>query len=213
MVKEKNFQTEKYVSGLYIVFVVLFSATILFVSISRASLDIWASENNFDKARNCPIEFIIKADAHGIEKGSYNLPSISVLPGSPLYILKDIRDELWIGFSTGPESKATTALLVADKKMSASKSLFEDNKGDKAVELAREALEYIKRAKSEWQKASNDEPQMCSPIDNKIFNAGLAYEEVLKTSGKKAAGDKNEFREVLLQIQEWNEKQKEEKEN
>ncbi len=211
MGKKSNFKSEDTFRVIYVLIVILLSILILFISLARASLDIWASESNFDIARNCPIEFIVKGEGDEVIKGKHYLPGVTVLPGNPWYGFKELRDEVWIRMNSNPEKKAETALMIADKRMSTSRRLFEEQESKTAIIKAGEAYDYLRVADAEWKLAKQNNADLCSPTENQIFFAGLAYEEILQKVDLPFAEDTDKYNELLGNINDWNENQKEER--
>lgn len=111
--------------------------SILFVSISRASLEIATSIDNRETLRKIPIEcgdFI------------YKLPHARTLPTSKIYFLKRFRDWLWLNFTSEAKGKSEVALFIADKKMAEALRLFELGENKIALETSLEAVNKLKYA-------------------------------------------------------------------
>ncbi len=211
MERKRNTSPGDVAGVLYVSVVILLSVLILFISLAKASLDIWASENNFEKARSCPVEFVVSEKDGQVEKGSHYLPGITILPGNPWYGLKEVRDVFWMKLSGDYENRAKTALIIADKRMSVSRKLFEEQKNKTAIIKTGEAFDFLVTAKAEWDRAKAKNPDLCNPVENQIFFAGLAYEEILAKIDSSFIEDLDKYNDMLNKIKAWNEKQKEEK--
>jgi len=155
---------------------------VLFISISRASLDTAATKGKDLGIRNLPIEYEMDGN-----KQIYKLPQARMLPDDPLYIFKRIRDFLWIEFTTGKQAKSEVALFIADKKMAETDKLLSENKTNLALLTSREAFNKLQYAKKLYE---NDQ----------IYYAGFAYAKILERYGQK-----------IKELDEWNATQKKEK--
>jgi len=101
-----------------------------------------------------------------------------VLPGSPLWPIKVIRDKFWLLITTNPSRKAEILLLFADKRVAASEILFEQDNPDEGYSTLTKAEKYLQEAAN--QEASNRK----SGIDTTDFltrlaNASLKHAEVI----------------------------------
>src|SRR5437773_910009 len=64
----------------------------------------------------------------------YTLPYPgSIAPDNFLWPAKVLRDKVWVQFSLSSEKKAQTLLLIADKRLASSLSLFKENKPELAA--------------------------------------------------------------------------------
>ena len=98
-------------SALYAAAALIIGFGVLFISLAKASLQIWAVEDTENQLRIKPIEFVIIHDNGSTESGSYKLPEIKTLPTSPLYGLKTARNYLWLGLTTGSVNSITFITL------------------------------------------------------------------------------------------------------
>lgn len=69
-----------------------------------------------------------------------------ILPDSPFWFFKALRDKVWLGFTTNPLKKAELALLFSDKRLEASKLLFEKGKPDIALSTLSKGEKYLEVA-------------------------------------------------------------------
>lgn len=69
-----------------------------------------------------------------------------ILPDSPLWSVKALRDWVWYYFTFNPLKKAELALLFSDKRIMASKLLFESKKPDIAVSTFTKGEKYLEIA-------------------------------------------------------------------
>jgi hypothetical protein len=101
---------------------------ILYISFTRAGLEKVNDDERYDRLRNISISYQQK------ETGSwqcYKLPESRILSNNPIYFFKKIRDNLWIQFSRNPIDKSRITLLVADKKISETITLYKKNTDNK----------------------------------------------------------------------------------
>lgn len=78
----------------------------------------------------------------------YSLPYAGgILPDSPLWPLKALRDKLWYMVAFDSQKKANLNLLFADKRLVSAKMLFENNKPDLGLTTLTKAEKYLERAK------------------------------------------------------------------
>lgn len=102
----------------------------------------------------------------------------NVLPDSPLWFLKVIRDRVWLLITTNPSRKAELKLLFADKRVAASEILFEKGEADIGFSTLTKAEKYLEEASQ--AEVQNRE----KGIDTKDFlmrlaNASLKHAEVI----------------------------------
>lgn len=76
----------------------------------------------------------------------YELPYSGLLPGSALYPLKALRDKILELVITDPTKKSNFYLLQADKRMSASLTLFELNKDTLAETTLSKGQNYLEKS-------------------------------------------------------------------
>ncbi|MFA5828349.1 MAG: DUF5667 domain-containing protein [Candidatus Shapirobacteria bacterium] len=191
----------------YMVVSLLLGVVILVVSMARAGLEIMAVEGNEETLRNDPIKFVIVNDEFEKEEYFYKLPEAGMLPTNPFYGFKKVRDFLWVKFSSGSIKKAKVQLLVADKRMAEAKILLEDNRSKVGLEASQEAFDALKLAEisiSGVQEETDDSRQMQS----RIFKAGFAYMQILKTSENSFELDTSKYNQLIKELDEWNQKQK-----
>ncbi len=75
----------------------------------------------------------------------------TILPDSPFWSFKAIRDKVLYTFTINPLKKAELALLFADKRLLLSKSLFENKKPDIALSTLSKGEKYLEIAvNQEW---------------------------------------------------------------
>ena len=107
----------------------------------------------------------------------------NVLPDSPLWGLKVLRDKIWFGVTTSHLRKAQLALLFSDKRILMTKVLFEKGKPDIALSTFLEGEKYLVTAVNEEKNArsqgvNTDDFLMklaSSAAQHKVIMDGLMY--------------------------------------
>lgn len=77
----------------------------------------------------------------------YNLPYPGILPDHPLYLIKQLRDQILLNLIASPVKKTEFHILLADKYLAMSTLLLDKNKPDLAVETVKKSGEQLKLAK------------------------------------------------------------------
>jgi len=120
----------------------------------------------------------------------YALPYPGLLPDSPLYVLKAIRDRIVEILISDPIKKANFELLAADKRLNEGVSLF--NKGEKNYALAETAISkgenYFEKGIAQVEKAKK-QGIVTAGISQRFYLASLKHREVIKSLINKSRGD------------------------
>jgi len=179
---------------LLILGVILGAGLILLISISRASLEIV----NKDEKENT-----IRVEAVNLDnKIIYKLPQAGILPGNPLYFLKEARNWFWEKFSFGEERKARILLLLADKKMAECRKLIEKGEERLAFESGVQATDKLKYAYTVALGIRENSIEK-KQILKQISEASLAYEIITGELKDKSVQQKiNDFQKEEIQ-KEW----------
>lgn len=192
-------------------FVVALGLVLVFVSITRASLDILAKEIDEDAIKNRYLEFTIRYGDGETEPANYNLPEVGMLPNNPFYGFKKIRDWMWLNLSSGV-NKSKLAILMADKKMTEAGQLFLANQNRTAIEAGIEAMDKLEYANS--LLAANPQPDDNTRFLRKqVLQAGYAYMEIARLGAKNFDLDQVKYNGLLERIESWNQKQEAERWN
>lgn len=121
-------------------------------------------------------------------KVEYYLPYPGVLPDSPLYVLKAIRDRLQLVLTFDEAQKAGKELLYADKRIGAAEALASGGKIDLAVSTATKAEKYLESAVNRVKKLSGSGRDVKSMMMT-LEKAAAKHREIL--------GSRPEFVEAL----------------
>ena len=100
-----------------------------------------------------------------------------VLPDSPLWTLKAIRDWAWYFVTIDPLKKAELALLFSDKRLIASKLLLEAKKPDLAVSTFTKGEKYLEIAVRE-EEIARQKGKDTSEFLKKLANASLKHRQI-----------------------------------
>jgi hypothetical protein len=128
------------------------------------------------------------ASSASLAKMEYYLPYPGILPDSPLYKIKALRDrvELWLTFN--PTDKASKELQFADKRINAAIFLMQGGKANLAVSTATKAEKYLESAVNlalDETKKGKDMKSLLGEMD-KSANKHL---EVLNDLAAKVGGE------------------------
>lgn len=88
-------------------------------------------------------------------KVEYYLPYPGILPDSPLYKVKAVRDRLLLVLTFDETRKVEKELLYADKRIGAAEALAGGGKVDLAVSTATKAEKYLESAVNRVKKLSS----------------------------------------------------------
>ncbi len=84
----------------------------------------------------------------------YQLPYPGrILPDSPFWVVKAVRDRVWYSLTRNPSKKAELSLLFSDKRLAMSKMLFEKQKPELAFSTLTKGEKYLETAVSMEEEA------------------------------------------------------------
>jgi len=92
----------------------------------------------------------------------------TILPDTPLWSVKALRDRVWYTLTTDHLKKAEMALLFSDKRLQSSLMLFEGKKPDIALSTLSKGEKYLETAMDEETKAR------ASGVNTSLFLTKLA---------------------------------------
>jgi len=186
-------------------FLVIISLIILFWSLVSAGFDKLKTDIRDNVLRNIPIEYVKEIGNGEKIKKVYKVPDSNVEPGNMGYSLKRFRDQLWILLSRTPKEKAEVYLLMADKRMFETTKLIKDGKSDYLIsETLENSIYNLMEAKKNLFEESKKDPDFFK-IDLQINQAGLAYEDIVKSLNYKS----EKTNKIIDELKIWNEKNKE----
>jgi hypothetical protein len=162
-----SYLMKKFLLGLG-VFVVAFA--ILSVSILESS--------SISYSFKSPLPSPQDKDAN-ISEINYVLPNAgSVLPDSPLWNLKALRDRVWYLITPSPLKRAELALLFSDKRLAAAKTLIENKKINIAISTLTKGEKYLEIAVSE-ENIAKSQGYDTTGFLNKLALASLKHREII----------------------------------
>ena len=163
------------------VFFLMLGLVILYISISRATLEMMIKDEKENSLRKLPITAEIINREGKVEKINYKFPETRTLPSSPFYFIKEIRDSFWINFTTDPINKSRILLLMADKKMEEVR-LMSNSRANKQIIIRTviEAIDKLKLAGEELKKEDLNKIEN-QQIQIQINQAVYVYKEIIKS--------------------------------
>ncbi len=173
-----------------ILVVVLFALCILFISVFRTA------EIKYKFGPNSSTTY----SKDEIPKIDYSLASPgSVLPDSPLWTLKAFRDKVWLLTTRNPTRYAEILLLFADKRLAASKLLFEKGESEIGLSTLTKAEKYLESAANK-EKENRNKGLETKEFLQVLAIASLKHLEVIKQIYSMAS---DEVRPYIIQIQDY----------
>ena len=110
----------------------------------------------------------------------YNLPfQGDILPDSPFWIFKAMRDRVWYVLAKDPLKKAELALLFSDKRLESSRILFSNSKPDLALSTLTKGEKYLEAAMKNETEA-RDRGTDTSQFLVKLLTASLKHRQVIE---------------------------------
>lgn len=126
---------------------------------------------------------------------NYDLAYPGMLPDSPFYVLKKLRDKITLALISDPLKKIDYLLLQTDKGILASAMLVDKGKVNLAIETAL-------KAENNYTLLTYELGKLPRKPDNNFFNklktASLKHQEVLLSLIKRVPSDKQKvFQQVI----------------
>lgn len=128
-------------------------------------------------------------------KIDYQLPYPGLLPDSPFYFFRALRDRIVSFLITDPIKKAEFNLLQTDKRISAGLLLAKEKKYELANTTISKALNYFEEALSKTKEAKK-EGQPVKDMAARLYLSSLKQQEVLKDLISKTSG---KIKEIFLE--------------
>lgn len=122
----------------------------------------------------------------------YQLPYPGILPGSPLYSLKMIRDRIMDILISDPIKKANFYLLQADKRTASSLMLFEKGDDELADTTLSKSQKYLEKSLEKTKQAKNSGRDV-GDIYARIKNSAMKQKQEIEI----LSGKSKEKRELL----------------
>jgi len=186
-------------------FLLILSLVILFWSLVSAGFERMIDDMRSNKLRNIPIEYVKEIGNGERILKIYKVPESNIEPGDLRYSLKKFRDKLWILLSRTPKEKAEVYLLMADKRMFETINLIKDEKKDDLIlKTLDDSIYNLKEAKINLFEDNLKDVEFFK-IDQQINQAGLAYEDIVKSVNYK----NEKVNRIINDLENWNQKNRE----
>jgi hypothetical protein len=115
-----------------------------------------------------------------VEQVNYVLPYTGkILPDSPLWSIKALRDKVWYSITPSPLKKAELALLFSDKRLAAAKILFENKKPDIAIPTLTKGEKYLETAVNQ-EIIARGQGYDTTKFLNKLIVSSLKHREIIE---------------------------------
>lgn len=187
------------------IFLLVIGLIILFWSLVSAGFERLKNDIKTNNLRNVPIEYVKEISSEEKIFKIYKVPESNVQPGDIRYPLKKFRDQLWILLSRTPKEKAEVYLLVADKRMFETFELIKNQKSEKLIsETLDDSIYNLMEAKKNLFKENKKDVKFLE-INQQINQAGLAYEDIVKSYSYKS----EKINKIIDELEIWNQKNKE----
>jgi hypothetical protein len=126
----------------------------------------------------------------------YYLPYPGVLPDSPMYKLKAVRDWIWLKVTLDEREKVERELLFADKRINAAVFLIEGGKEALGVTTATKAEKYLESAINRAAKLVAEEKDVKSELGI-LITASAKHLEILDWVKSRATGERVQVIETV----------------
>ena len=157
-------------------FVLIFAFGILFTSVLRTA----AVKYEFSESPDIALDGTPQVLGEESIEIDYYLPFPGkILPDSPIWPLKAIRDRVWLWITTNPSRSAELKLLFADKRVAMSKVLFEKGKPEIGFATLTKAEKYLEEASIQEQE-NRKEGIDTSDFLERIAKASLKHAQVME---------------------------------
>jgi hypothetical protein len=122
-----------------------------------------------------------------------------VLPDSPLWSVKALRDKIWYSISVSPLKRAELALLFADKRLVSAQRLWEKGEADIAVSTLTKGEKYLEIAVFQ-EIIARREGYDTTAFLTKLSTAALKHGEIIEKLLPSAPED---VRPVLIRTEDY----------
>ena len=118
----------------------------------------------------------------------YYLPHYGILPTHPLWIVKAVRDRLWLALTINDLKRANLLLLLGDKRIGMANELFSADNAEEGVPAAYKAEQYLEAAFNEEEDIAKSWFDTTDLLTRFALSA-LKHREVLNAISVKAPDD------------------------
>lgn len=178
-----------YASTIFIAFGILFASVLRTASVK------------YEVSDGLPYKDIdlSEADCDGVYIDYYLAYPGRVLPDSPFWSLKALRDKFWLSITTNPTRKVELKLLFADKRLGSSKILFEKGKVEEAISTLNKAEKYLEDASLEEEclrKEGFDTKELLFRLSNASLKHYQVMQQLVKVMDSEAVS-------LIVELQEY----------
>lgn len=103
-----------------------------------------------------------------------------VSPDSPFWLLKALRDRVWVIFSFDDLKKADVLLTIADKRLAQAVNLFKAGKYDLGASVLTKSEKYLEEAKAS-ERSARGKGKDTGDFLSKFAQACLKHRQVIET--------------------------------
>jgi hypothetical protein len=132
-----------------------------------------------------------------VAKIEYYLPYPGILPDSPLYRLKALRDKWNLAMTFDPARRAESELLLADKRLNAGMALIEGGKHGLGVTTITKSQKYLEQAANRAVEQAEEGKDVKSFL-MQLSKAVLKHEEIIIGLTQKVSGSDSQNLESIL---------------
>lgn len=132
----------------------------------------------------------------------YALPYPGILPGSPLYGVKMLRDRIMEFFISDHLKKANFYLLQADKRVSSSLMLFEKRDQELGQTTLSKAQNYLEKSLQKATAAKNSGKDV-GDIFARIKNSATKQRQEIELLSKKSKEIEKKLKGDLIRVQKF----------
>lgn len=157
--------------------VFIFAFAVLFISVLKAAEVKYSFK--LVNANSTDINNQLSKDLEGM-KIDYYLPTAgTVLPDSPFWILKALRDRLWLLITTNDIKKADLMILFADKRLVAAEILFNKKEYNVGFTTLSKAEKYLEEA-SNLEETIRGKGEDTTALVTTLVKASLKHRQIIK---------------------------------
>lgn len=130
-------------------------------------------------------------------KIEYYLPYPGILPDSPLYRIKTLRDRLKLAMTFDAARRADVELMLADKRLNAGIALIDGGKHGLGVSTVTKAEKYLEQSANQAAKLTEEGEDVKSLL-LELQKSAAKHEEVIMGLTQKVSGADSQNLEAIL---------------
>lgn len=126
-----------------------------------------------------------------------------VLPDSPFWPLKALRDKIWLSITTNSTRRVELKLLFADKRLVSSQILFQKGKTEKGLSTLIKAEKYLEEASLNEEAIRREGTANTIELLYRLTNSSLKHYQIMQ---KLLEIVPCEAKPLIIEIQEYSKK-------